>query len=672
MRSLLYHLSPDLALAGAAAVLAKGPRLVVAEGDVVQSLVTALARGPRDRAALAAAVPHVAPRLIDDTLSGLCQAGLLDTTVPPLTREAAGLWRSIGVDQGVAAAVVEGARVDIRAPRDAARALSGALDRWMLERASPPTLAVVLTGTLAALSRVPPQPIPTLYVVPTSTGAIVALVEAGDPPRALRRIGLNRPADRLAWSPTEPPSVPHATLERVAALAARAAAGRPSPLDGALVRFEGPDQVDEHPLPREVSTTPSADVHPRLRPAPHPVAPLHLFSPVTGVGHTVHLVGRMGDAVAYSIRYRSPIDVDDLDGLKRAETAAAGGKAWSVSEALARAIWEAAERISGSRHPARPIHRAAARDLALPILPDDLDLFSDRQRDTAAHPEHPSLRVTERLDPGRTIDWVRAWPLGRAPSPRWVPAASVFYGYPQSEHPYAFAHSNGCAGGATYPDAILAGLLEIIERDAVAIVHGSRTRRPPLLSAASDPRIESVRAALHEKGRSLYLLDYTHDIGVPVCAAVTRRRSGPPGWVVGYGADLDAVAAARKAVLELAQLVPSTDSPSHPNPLDWADDEAAGEYLVPDPEATRTDPRPRHGDPLDDVVARVERAGFQAYVVDQTHPLIGVPTTRALVPGLLFFWQRHGGGRIGRVPHALGWRDDVVQEADYNPHPLTV
>ncbi|WP_412068580.1 YcaO-like family protein [Rubrivirga sp. IMCC43871] len=407
--------------------------------------------------------------------------------------------------------------------------------------------------------------------------------------------------------------------------------------------------------------------HPLRRPRSHLRTPLGLLDPEIGIAYRARVVAQIGPAVAAAVRYRFPIDSDDPTAIIANECHAAGGKAWNPAVAVERAIWEAAERLSGTRHPdiaLRRDSRTALGERALDL--DAIDLFSDRQRARRTTGGPPEAYVTTRLDPHRVIDWVRAWPINESDLPRWVPAAAAFYGYSRARHPYAFAHSNGCAGGASYTDAALGAILELIERDIVSSWFFNRIPRPAARHTSS--RVEGVRGALLRDGRDLHVLDLTADLKVPVCAAVSCRRSGPPGWVLGFAAGRTLDEAAEGAVLELVQMIRATDDPRHPSPLTWADTASPRDhpYLLP-ADATAVITRPLGPDPLQDLSGRLATAGIDAYLVDQTHPLVGTPVVRALAPGLAFFWRRLGGRRLYRLPVEVGWSETERLEADLNP-----
>lgn len=118
--------------------------------------------------------------------------------------------------------------------------------------------------------------------------------------------------------------------------------------------------------------------------------------------------------------------------------------------------------------------------------------------------------------------------------------------------------SNGLASGATLLEAILSGLLECIERDAVACAHAAAKAGRP----APRVRLETVehaapREALERVARAgvkIILQDCTSDVGVPAYAArLYDERTRHVGVLAGYGAHLDPGVAMLRAITEAVQ-----------------------------------------------------------------------------------------------------------------------
>jgi ribosomal protein S12 methylthiotransferase accessory factor len=255
-------------------------------------------------------------------------------------------------------------------------------------------------------------------------------------------------------------------------------------------------------------------------------------------------------------------------------------------------------------------------------------------------------------------------------------------GYPpEGGRVYARGDPNGIAAGNCLEEALLQALLELVERDAVALWWYNRVPRPALdLASFEDPYVHRCLAGLEAAGRSLHVLDLTHDLDIPVFAAVTLP---PPGsaeeaWF-GYGAHLDARIALGRALSELGQswglqsdyLAPEYALRVQSRSLPETD------FIRPLPEAPRRPfsafPNRSSQDFLGDLhfcVDRLQRAGLETLVVDLTCPDVGVPVVRALVPGLLHCCPRFAPGRLYDVPVALGWLERRRAEDELNPIPF--
>jgi ribosomal protein S12 methylthiotransferase accessory factor len=234
------------------------------------------------------------------------------------------------------------------------------------------------------------------------------------------------------------------------------------------------------------------------------------------------------------------------------------------------------------------------------------------------------------------------------------------------------------AAGNSVDEALLQGLLELVERDSVALWWYSRAHRPGIdLDASDDPRVRAALAPLRARGRDVWVLDITSDLGIPAMAALT---SAPDGGrvLMGFGAHVDPVIAVVRALTEVCQ--------SESGISDWNAEitpegvpEIEGEWLAA--VTTATDPwlaphgsaplaRPSTLDlheSLDAVLVALSKAGLEAWWMDLTRRDIGLPVVRTVVPGLRHFWNRFAPGRLYDVPVSLGWVPDGYGEDDVNP-----
>jgi ribosomal protein S12 methylthiotransferase accessory factor len=192
-------------------------------------------------------------------------------------------------------------------------------------------------------------------------------------------------------------------------------------------------------------------------------------------------------------------------------------------------------------------------------------------------------------------------------------------------------------------------------------------------------------------GRDLWVLDLTADLGVPVMGAVSCRNDGTaPRICLGFGAHFDPRTALRRAVTEMAQLLPPPDpdggrgdeSAPLPPELDswWSEATIRNQpYLAPDPaESPRTPDRYVY-EPQDDLLSDLTLAedllkarDLELLVLDQTRPDLQLPVVKVIVPGMRSFWARFAPGRLFDVPAALGRVPRPTHYGELNPIPLFV
>ena len=118
-----------------------------------------------------------------------------------------------------------------------------------------------------------------------------------------------------------------------------------------------------------------------------------------------------------------------------------------------------------------------------------------------------------------------------------MPTSLCYFSYPQTRENSSFTScSNGNAAGNTIEEAILQGFLELVERDAVAMWWYNRLSRSGVdLDSFDVPYLGNLTKYLVERGRSLWVLDLTTDLGIPVFVALSRRTEEPEqsSWVLG-------------------------------------------------------------------------------------------------------------------------------------------
>jgi ribosomal protein S12 methylthiotransferase accessory factor len=220
-------------------------------------------------------------------------------------------------------------------------------------------------------------------------------------------------------------------------------------------------------------------------------------------------------------------------------------------------VFEGLERHAG-QHPRRRAVavRATAGELTDPFLDlADCGLYTDRFYD--AH-EHQYVR----WGPDVSIPWVWGWSL-RDQQPLLVPEQVAYYLDHRRDHRNTVQEcSNGCASGASTEEAVLHGLLELLERDAFLLSWYAGVTPPEIdLDTVDSPLVRHMRERLDLLGYDLRCFDVRADVPVPVVGAVAVRRvPGPGNLCFAGGAGFDPEDAVRAAVCEVASYVPGFDT----------------------------------------------------------------------------------------------------------------
>ncbi len=404
------------------------------------------------------------------------------------------------------------------------------------------------------------------------------------------------------------------------------------------------------------------------------------------------------------------------------------GKGVSPIQSQASALCEAVERFCAIYQSDVPLMTARPSELAEQgkrwLGYQALVPYSDRQYQAFSDPAHPDSRLKQaalRYD-NTPIHWLPTWSLTHKQSV-YVPLSQCFSGIPFKEEEFGRWHSNGCAAGNTLEEAILQGLFELIERDAVAIWWYNRLSRSEydltnldqdnlaklketLLSAGQNPALTEKHSGAHTAdsskdeptGYDFWVLDLTSDIGVPVMAAIGRYPDSP-GFVMGFGCHFNAEIAAQRALTELCQLIPIRHQ--HGAPFDF-DAVEAGDYLYPKTDVSdeaelsqyssnaslnlgQSEPPLKEGqdgtefglhtDIRDDVMALVDRLkamNLETLVLDYSRSHIPLRTAKVFVPGLCHIWPQLANTRLYQAPVTMGLRTEPLLESELNPQPLYI
>jgi ribosomal protein S12 methylthiotransferase accessory factor len=377
-----------------------------------------------------------------------------------------------------------------------------------------------------------------------------------------------------------------------------------------------------------------------------------------------------------------------------------GSEHWLRDAAEAAAIGEALERYSASYLPIERLVVSSADHLAGAVSPERFALFHESQLAVPEFPFRPFRRDT-------VVSWVEGFALPRA-EPAYLPAQLVFMpwrlGSPD-EARVGHTTSSGLACAPTLEEAVLAGLLEQIERDAVMLTWYNRLSLP-LLDWSGDPELVPLDARYFAPtGLRYFAIDLSAFFGIPTVLGAVQGAPGALGALgVGAGCAPTVAVAWRKALAEAfaVQRWVRDRALEQPELLERPADEIRNFddhtifYAHPDQAARaaflwgsteRRDTRevaPLEGanvyEQIEAICSRFERQGIAAYAVDVTSPDVrsgGFHVVRAVVPELcqLDVVQRArflGGRRLYEAAFEAGLlsRPLTVLDVNADPHPF--
>ncbi len=388
---------------------------------------------------------------------------------------------------------------------------------------------------------------------------------------------------------------------------------------------------------------------------------------------------------------------DDLFVLAVNMRARSGGKGLNDFQARASAVCESIERYCGVS-PRGELVRASfnmLRQRKRVLDPALLQGFSasqyaGREAWNAKQAKPGNHRVPEPFNYDREIAWATAWSLTRQEH-CYLPASYAYYGHRDEGPLTIIADSNGSAAGNSLEEAMLQALMEVVERDSVAIWWYNRIQRQGVdLDSFGEPYLHQLLDYYRSIDRELWVLDITSDLGIPTFAGVSRRTDrAVEDIVVGFGSHLDPKVALFRALTEVNQFLPSLleknadgstlyKYPDRDAIIWWLKARAEEQaYLLPDPALPRKQfaDYQNHGycdlrDELLHCQDLLEGAGLELIAMDLSHPDIELHVARILVPGMCHFWRRLGHERLYEVPIQMGWLDRRTPEEALNPYSI--
>ena len=279
--------------------------------------------------------------------------------------------------------------------------------------------------------------------------------------------------------------------------------------------------------------------------------------------------------------------------------------------------------------------------------------------------ERLPLRRGGKLTLDRPMMWLEGWDILQNRGV-WVPHEFVSMNTvrPLQSGMTFYVSTNGLASGNHLLEAIEHGLSELLERDAVAMkgLEGESALANSKIDPQSieDPVCAALLAKLEAAGLEVALWDFTStEARIPTFMAAIGEARDRPQWrrlgtFEGYGTHLSAQIALSRALTEAAQsrltIIAGSrdDNPyrtyAHTTSAQAPNAASAAWFSTPPARklgALTSDATSSFEGDIQLLLDAVRRLGLDSVVaVDLTHPDIGIPVAKVIVPGLEL--QAHG------------------------------
>ena len=317
------------------------------------------------------------------------------------------------------------------------------------------------------------------------------------------------------------------------------------------------------------------------------------------------------------------------------------GKGATPSQAEASAVMELAERYSFFSFYNRSEN----------FITDTYQNVKDRALDfdmiaRSVHDASDDLAVSRKIFEQIPLKWTRGYNLTRQ--------AEVLIPF---DWFYTINEFNGASAGNCTEEALSQGICEIVERHVSSIISREKLGVPALETAsATDPFVLDMLAKYKKAGITLYISDFTLDMGIPtvgILAYDTLTFPGKSELVWTAGTTPDPQKALSRALSETAQLAGDFNTGSNyvASGLPKFNNLAEAEYIINSDKSIdlRKLPNLSHENikiELENCLSALAARDMQVLTVNTIHPFLKVPAFYSIIPGA-HFRERSLGSSVG-------------------------
>ncbi|MCX5893844.1 MAG: YcaO-like family protein [Deltaproteobacteria bacterium] len=235
------------------------------------------------------------------------------------------------------------------------------------------------------------------------------------------------------------------------------------------------------------------------------------------------------------------------------------------------------------------------------------------------------------------------WPL------YFVPATNLSTGVPvylPLHWFYLIEEYNGPAAGNCVEEAVLQALCEVVERHVGTVISNER-RSTPLIDpdTVTDPAARELIEKFTRNGIKVFMRDFSMDTGIPTVAALAYDPATFPESseiVFAAGTTTDPNKSLIRALTEVAQLAGDFNRHTSYRPTlpKYESLEEAAYLMAPGPMVALNSLPNLANDNLkveiQNCLDALDGLKLDVFVVDVTHPQIGIPVVYVLIPGTHF------------------------------------
>ncbi len=322
------------------------------------------------------------------------------------------------------------------------------------------------------------------------------------------------------------------------------------------------------------------------------------------------------------------------------------GKGSTEQRARISAVMESFERCLAERP---GVNTNVAGTISAPALVDSY--ASARESQNVLDPKE--FLLAQPYIPQSLMEWVGAYDLMNKEE-IFVSANAVYHPYdaPGQCQKLFLSNTNGLASGNVLEEAILHGMLEVIERDAISIAQFSRDLGKEIVLTEEDGYLYELALKFKNAGIELKVWLVPTDTGIPTVIAATDdvKLKDPALLVMGAGSHLKPEIAVARAITEAAQsrvvqiqgAREDTDREGFIRSVGYDRMKRLNGFWFEEGEKISLSDvqdlsRKSPAENIDVILEKLRGVAERVLVIDLSREEVAVPVVRVIIPGLELF-----------------------------------